>query len=132
MKRLLLIMLSLLLVLFAGCSGGSEAPTEPSEGVVFAIENTEDLAFDVYEVQLTTPGESGFTVITLVKNEGYQVRWAQSLVDEEQGNSYMMTAYKSEDPAGPNLDRPLSEARELVFTEGSTSEGRLVLIQVSE
>lgn len=132
MKKILLIMLSLLLVLSVGCSGESEAPTEPSEGVVFAIENAEDLAYDVYEVQLTTQGESGFTVITLSKNEGYQVRWAQSLVDEEQGNAYIMTAYKSEDPAGPNLDRPLSEAREIVFTEGSTSEGRIVLIRVSE
>ena len=132
MKKLLLIMLSLLLVLSAGCSGESEAPAEPSEGVVFAIENAEDLAYDVYEVQLTTQGESGFTVITLAKNEGYQVRWAQSLIDEEQGNSYLMTTYKSEDPAGPNLDRPLSEAREIEFTQGSTNEGRLVLIQVSE
>ncbi len=132
MKKLLLVSIMLLLVLFVGCSGGAEAPAEPSEGVVFAIENTESLAFDVYEVQLTTPGESGFTVITLAEDEGYQVRWAQSLVDKEQGNSYMMTAYKSEDPAGPNLDRPLSESRELVFTEGSTSEGRVVLIQISE
>lgn len=39
---------------------------------------------------------------------------------------------ESEAPAEPNLDRPLSEVREIQFTQGSTNEGRLVLIQVSE
>jgi len=128
------ILLTILILLFfaAGCSGGAQAPEAPEQGVRFAIQTEGSPAHDAYEIQLQEPGSSSFYVVTLTKEQGYQVTWAQSLVDEEQGNSYEMTAYQGFGDAGPDLDRPLSGTRTLSFTGGSTSEGRLVLVQVEE
>lgn len=133
MKKYLVVMLAGLLIVFTGCSGDVETPEAPAQGVVFAIEDTGSLTFDEYEIQLRTPDEQGFIVITLLKDEGYKVTWDQSLVEEEQGNSYKMTAYKAELEGNmvPDLDKPLSETRELTFTDDSTNEGRLVLVKVS-
>jgi len=132
MRKVLILLLILLLVPAAGCSGGAQTPEAPEQGVRFAIQAEGSPAHDAYEIQLQEPESSSFYVVTLTKEDGYQVTWAQSLVDEEQGNSYEMTAYQSFGDAGPDLDRPLSGTRTLSFKGGSTSEGRLVLVQVEE
>ncbi|MED5372547.1 MAG: hypothetical protein VX899_16145 [Myxococcota bacterium] len=131
--RLALLPLALLspLVMGLGCTDLYE---EPDEGLLWVVEAEDGgaLSYDAYEVQLVWEGGTGYSEVTLESSDDYQVTWAQSLVDDKAGGVAQMTAYESRDPMGPDYDKPLSETRELVFEDGQTSEGRLVLVYVSE
>ncbi len=137
MKRnLVFILLLIMMVGVIGCSGSSSV-AEPTEGLIFAIEADGTPKYDEYEIQLVyklneESDDYGFFVVTLSKEENYQVRWSQGIVDENQGMSCQMTAYKSNGDFGPDKDKPLSETRTLIFEEGATNEGRIIKVSVSE
>lgn len=127
----LFLLLLCTVILFSACKETS-TPVAPSEGVLFALADAHALSEDIYNLRMAYPDEEGFALVTLRRSEDYQARWAQSLVDDKEGERYIVTAYAATENGFKDLDDPLCEPFELVFEGGSTNLGRLVLVTIEE
>lgn len=128
MRRILgYVLIVMMVCLFISCS---ESLKEPSSGLMFVIADEGQTQLDEYELNLVDE-EGGFVVVTLKKDNNYQVTWNQTLVDKYEGQTFQVKVLKGYNVRESGDLEPVGPSFTLSFKEGTTSLGRVVKVKLN-
>lgn len=127
-KNLLLLVMITILLTATACK--TTTLQAPETGLLFAIDTTSPIEFDEYELNLKDDA-GGSIVVTLKKEDAYQARWSQTLVDKYQGKTYTVITLQGYNTRKPGDLTEYAAPFTIVFQNGTTDQGRLVQVKLN-